>query len=181
MRGSVGARARPPSGLLKIRPLRAEYSYMGQSMRGSDFHPEYEALRREYNDFRYHLPDALLEIDLSSFQVLYLNRMAEIVFGFSASDVEDGLNGSALVGASEFPRMLQVLQGFVAESRANGTPYSRSGRQDVMEFRLKRRDGSEFVAQTQSSFVLDANGVPVRMLSLIREVTGRPGEGQAGR
>ena len=92
-------------------------------MRSGEFHPEYEALRREYNDFRYHLPDALLEIDLASFQVLYANRMAEIVLGVTAGDVEEGLNGSALVAPGEFPRMLETMQGYLGESRANGIDF----------------------------------------------------------
>jgi PAS domain S-box-containing protein len=146
---------------------------MGRSMRSGEFHPEYEALRREYNDFRYHLPDALLEIDLASFQVLYANRMAEIVLGVTAGDVEEGLNGSALVAPGEFPRMLETMQGYLGESRANGTPYTRSGTQDIHEFTLRRRDGSTFTAETQSSFILDAKGVPVRLLALIRDVSRR--------
>lgn len=146
---------------------------MGRPMPSGEFHPEYEALRREYNDFRYHLPDALLEIDLASFQVLYANRMAEILLGVTPKDVEEGLNGSALVAPGEFQHMLETMQGYIGESRANGTPYTRSGTQDLHEFTLRRRDGATFIAETQSSFVLDARGVPVRMLTLIRDASRR--------
>lgn len=140
---------------------------------GRDFHPEYEALRREYNDFRYHLPDALVEVDLNSFQVLYANRMAEIVLGITADDVEGGLNGSALIAPADLPRMLELLQGYVSESRGSNSPYTRTGTQNIHEVTMRRLDGSLFPGETQSSFVLDANGVPVRMLTLIRDVSHR--------
>jgi PAS domain S-box-containing protein len=138
-----------------------------------EFHPEYEALRREYHDFRYHLPDALIEVDLDSLQVLSLNRQAEILFGFSPRDVEAGLNGSALMAPEEFPRAIAILAQYVAESRAGGAPYVRGGRQNIYQQMLRRKDGSTFLGETQTSFVLDARGVPVRMFSIIREVPAR--------
>jgi len=140
---------------------------------GEEYHPEFEQLRREYLDFRYHLPDALLEIDLASLQVLYLNRQAELVFGYTGRDVETGLNGSALMSAEEFPRAIALLQEYVGESRATGVPYTRSGTQNVYEQLLRRRDGSTFWAETQTSFVLDANNIPIRMLTIIRDITAR--------
>jgi PAS domain S-box-containing protein len=136
-------------------------------------HPEYEALRREYNDFRYYLPDALIEVDLDSLQVLYINRQAEILFGYSARDVSQGLNGSALMAPEEFPRAVKLVQEFIGESRANGTPYERSMRQDVFEQQLRRKDGSLFWAETQTAMVLDGRGVPVRMLSIVRDISHR--------
>ena len=142
-------------------------------MPSREFHPEYEALRREYQNFRYHLPDALLEIDLSSLQVLYINRQAEILFGFSQRDVELGLNGSALVAPDEMARTLTILQEYIGESRSNGTPYVRAGRQNVYEQLLKRKDGTTFWAESQSSMVLDANDVPVRMLTIVRDISAR--------
>ena len=136
-------------------------------------HPEYEALRREYNDFRYHLPDALIEIDLDSFQVLYVNRQAEILFGFDHRDVAQGLGAGSLMGPGEFPRALALLQEYVGASRAEGTPYTRTGRQDIFEMQMRRKDGSMFPGEAQSSMVLDPRGVPVRMLTIIRDISHR--------
>jgi PAS domain S-box-containing protein len=138
-----------------------------------DLHPEYAALRKEYADFRYHLPDALLEIDLATFQVVYLNRMAEIVFGFSQRDVADGLTASAILAPEEFTKSMEILQRYVAESRATGKPYTRSGTVDIFEVLLRRKDGERFLGESQSSFVLDERGIPVRMLTLVRDVSAR--------
>jgi PAS domain S-box-containing protein len=138
-----------------------------------EFHPEFEALRREYNDFRYYLPDALIEVDLDTLQVLYLNRQAELLFGYSARDVESGLNGGAIVAPEEMPRTMQILQGYIGESRASGEPYTRSGTPDIYEQRLRRKDGSTFWAETQTSFVLDTREVPVRMRTIVRDISAR--------
>lgn len=146
---------------------------MSQPRHGAEFHPEYEALRREYNDFRYYLPDALVEIDLASLQVLYANRMAEIVLGVTQRDIEDGLNGSALIAPEDMPRMLEILNGYIGESRAADSRYTRTGKQDIHYVTMRRLDGNTFPGETQSSFVLDGNGVPVRMLSLIRDISHR--------
>lgn len=137
------------------------------------YHPEFEALRREYNDFRYFLPDALVEVNLDSLQVLYLNRQAELMFGYSAGDVAGGLSGSALVAADALPGAIQLLQRYVSESRATGAPYTRSGTVEIFEHLLRRKDGSSFWAESQTAFVLDDRGVPVRMLTIIRDVSAR--------
>lgn len=146
---------------------------MSQPRQGGEYHPEYDALRREYNDFRYFLPDALIEIDLASLQVLYANRMAEIVLGITPADVEGGLNGSSLIAPEDVPRMLETLAGYINESRGANEPYTRTGKQEIHYATLRRPDGSTFPGETQSSFVLDAHGVPVRMLTLIRDITHR--------
>lgn len=141
---------------------------MGDAQR--QFHPEYEQLRREYSDFRYYLPDALIEVDLSSLQLLYLNRQAETLFGFSEADVMAGLNGSSLMAPEEFGDALRLLHSYVGESRATGTPYVRQPGQQVYLQRLRKKDGTTFLGETHTSFVLDGAGIPVRMLSIIREV-----------
>ena len=141
---------------------------MGDAQR--QFHPEYEQLRREYSDFRYFLPDALIEVDLASLQLLYLNRQAETLFGFSEADVAAGLNGSSLMAPEEFGEALRILHSYVGESRATGTPYIRQAGQRVYLQRLRKKDGTTFLGETHTSFVLDSAGVPVRMLSIIREV-----------
>lgn len=158
---------------LNFRGLPADQWGMSQPQQGGHYHPEYEALRREYNDFRYYLPDALIEVDLASFQVLYANRMAEIVLGVSANDVKAGLNGSSLIAAEDVPRLIETLSGYINESRAANSRYTRTGTQDILYVTMRRLDGTTFPAETQSSFVLDADGVPVRMLSLIRDLSQR--------
>ncbi len=131
------------------------------------------ALQREYHEFRYHLPDALVEIDIATFQVAHFNHMAELLFGYTPADFEAGLSGSSLLAPEEISRVIGIIQRYTGESRATGKPYARAGRQELYEVLMRRKDGSTFWAETQSSFLLDGAGIPVRMASLIRDVTGR--------
>ncbi len=139
----------------------------------SDLAAEFDALRREYDQFRYHLPDALVEIDIATFQVVHFNHMAELLYGYSPADFAAGLSGSALLAPEEIARVIGIIQRYTGESRANRSPYERRGRQELYEVLMRRKDGSTFWAETQSSFMLDAARVPVRMASLIRDITGR--------
>lgn len=143
------------------------------SRRLEEVEAELAALQHEYHEFRYHLPDALVEIDISTFQVAHFNHMAELLFGYTRADFEAGLSGSALLAPEEISRVIGIIQRYTGESRATGKPYSRAGRQELYEVLMRRKDGSTFWAETQSSFLLDSNGIPARMASLIRDVTGR--------
>jgi len=158
---------------LKSCAISAEEMSVSQPEPRAGFHPDYDALRQEYSYFRYHLPDALVEVDLASLQVLYVNHMAEVLLGVTAEDVAAGLSGTTLIAPEDIHRVLELLQSFVSESRQNGTTYQHSARQDLITVRMIRRDGSSFPGETQSSFLLDERGVPVRMLTLIRDVSFR--------
>ena len=131
------------------------------------------ALQHEYHEFRYYLPDALVEIDIATFQVAHFNNMAELLFGYSQADFDAGLSASTLLAPEEIARVIGIIQRYTGESRATGKPYARAGRQELYEVLMRRKDGTTFWAETQSSFLLDGAGIPVRMASLIRDVTGR--------
>jgi diguanylate cyclase (GGDEF)-like protein/PAS domain S-box-containing protein len=134
---------------------------------------EIEELRGELHQVLDHLPDAFTEADITGRRVIYLNRMAQILFGYSPEDVAAGLDGAMLFADGEFERVRAILAGYVARSLEEGVPYSPSGRHELLEFQMKRKDGSTFAAETQSSFVLDAQGIPRRMRSIVRDVTAR--------
>jgi PAS domain S-box-containing protein len=102
-----------------------------------------------------------------------MNRMAQILFGYDDADIEAGVSGLELFSSEELPRALALIQKYVSQSRAEGTPYERTGTQDLFEQELKRKDGTTFWAETQTSFVLDENGVPQGMRTLIRDITAR--------
>ncbi|HEX9203424.1 MAG TPA: GGDEF domain-containing protein, partial [Vicinamibacteria bacterium] len=78
-----------------------------------------------------------------------------------------------LFGEGEFDRARDLVRSFAARSLSTGEAYQRTGRQELHEFQLHRRDGSVFTAEAQSSFVLDDAGQPVRMRSIVRDVTPR--------
>lgn len=135
---------------------------------------ELQSLRDQFNDFLYYLPEALLEIDIVVPHLTYMNRMAHILFGYSEEDFARGsIEIPQLFAEQEFERAVALIKSYVAESRAQQQQYSRSGRQDIYEFMMRKKDGTVFPAETQTSFVLDKNGVPIAMRTLIRDVSER--------
>ena len=114
-----------------------------------------------------------METEIAEQRVVYLNRMAQLLFGYDAEDVRAGLPGKALFAEDQFEEVLRALARYVAPSIEKGVRYVKSGRQELLEFRMKRKDGSTFTAETQSSFVLDASGIPRRMRSIVRDMTAR--------
>lgn len=134
---------------------------------------EIEDLQGQLREILDHLPDAFVESNIPDQRVVYLNRMAQILFGYDDADVAAGLPGRAIFAEAEFERVGPILAGYVAKSLETGTPYARSGRHELLEFRMRRKDGSTFAAETQSSFALDARGIPRRMWSIVRDVSAR--------
>ena len=130
-------------------------------------------LRSQLDDFLFNLPDALVESDLLAERVLFMNRMAQVLFGYTVADVDQGIPGFILFADEEVPKVRAILADYVGPNLAHELPYERTGRQDLYELRMRRKDGTLFVAETQSSFVLDEKGVPRRMRSIIRDVTKR--------
>jgi diguanylate cyclase (GGDEF)-like protein/PAS domain S-box-containing protein len=130
-------------------------------------------LRRELDEVLFHLPDALVEVDLESSRVLYLNRLAQILLGYGDEDVKAGLHSQVLFEEGEYERAAQVVTSFVARSRESGERYERSAGQDLYEFRMRRKSGDAFFAETNTSFILDEKGVPVRMRTILRDISPR--------
>ncbi len=132
-----------------------------------------QGLRNEFNDFLYYLPDALLEIDIISRRLTYMNRMANILFGYSEEDFSTGIAISQLFAGKEYERAVAIIQGYVGKSLEQKLEYSRSGRTDLYEFQMRRKDGATFPAETQTSYVLDKNHIPLAMRTIVRDVTDR--------
>jgi diguanylate cyclase (GGDEF)-like protein/PAS domain S-box-containing protein len=138
-----------------------------------DLERQIALLERRFEELREFLPDALVEGRLPAGPVTYFNRMALVLFGYPPEEVRAGVPAPDLFAAGEFPRVQELVARYVGESLASRTPYARSGRQDLYEVRLRRKDGSEFVAECQSSFLLDAQGIPVGIRTLVRDITER--------
>jgi diguanylate cyclase (GGDEF)-like protein/PAS domain S-box-containing protein len=130
-------------------------------------------LKAQLRELLDHLPDAFVETEIVEQRVVYLNRMAQLLFGYDAEDVRAGLPGTALFAEDQLGEVQAALARYVGPSLEKGARYVKSGRQELLEFRMRRKDGSTFAAETQSSFVLDAGGIPRRMRSIIRDVTAR--------
>jgi diguanylate cyclase (GGDEF)-like protein/PAS domain S-box-containing protein len=144
-----------------------------EGARGEAEPAEVVQLRRELDEVLFHLPDALVEVDLESGRVLYLNRLAQILLGYSDEDVKAGLHSRVLFEEGEHEKATQVVNSFVAGSRETGARYERSITQDLYEFRMRRKGGDTFFAETNTSFLLDEGGVPVRMRTILRDISPR--------
>jgi diguanylate cyclase (GGDEF)-like protein/PAS domain S-box-containing protein len=133
---------------------------------------ELEELRRQFEQFIHFLPDALVEVDLETACLRSANRMAHILFGYPEGAMP-GLPGRELFAPGEYERAEVLVRDRLAKGSDPGQPYRRSGRNELFEFTMRRHDGNLFPAEAQSSFVLDESGRPLRMRSIVRDVSER--------
>jgi diguanylate cyclase (GGDEF)-like protein/PAS domain S-box-containing protein len=138
----------------------------------SDGLPDYDGPSPQVREVIDLLPDAFVESDIRRERVVFMNRMAQMLFGYEA-DEAIGLSARELFPPGEFARLVEILGRYVGASLATGKAYERSGRHDLYEITMRRKDGSTFVAETQSSFVLDPGGIPMGLRSIVRDVTAR--------
>lgn len=132
-----------------------------------------QGLRDEFNDFLYYLPDALLEVDITTRQLTYMNRMAHILFAYSEEDFSRGIEIPQLFAGMEYEHAVAIIQSYISKSLEEKVEYARSGRTDLYEFQMRRKDGSTFPAETQTSFVLNKNYIPIAMRTIVRDITDR--------
>ncbi len=122
--------------------------------------------------FIHNLPDALIEVDLNSRQITYMNRLAGVLFGYGKKDIDRGVNVSKLfLKTGEFNRAVEIAKQYALHSYENKTEYIRSRKQEHFYFEMKKGDGSAFAAEAQGAFILDKNNVPAKVRVLIRDVT----------
>ena len=118
------------------------------------------------------LPGALIEIDLSSRLVIYMNRIAFSLFEHTQADIESGLPlRNIFFTESEYERSIRVAESFGLDNYQNRTAYTRYEKQDLYDFMMKRKDGSQFYAECQGSFVLDDDLVPIGARIYIRDLS----------
>lgn len=135
---------------------------------------EIAALRQDLDDLRVQFPDALLEGDLATERVLFMNRLACQVFRCEEDEVTN-LTARDIFADGDY-ELAQVqtrerLERGYAEGM--GQRYVRAHAQDLREFRMRRTDGSIFPAETHSIFLVDSQGRPRRIRTLVRDITAR--------
>ena len=133
----------------------------------------YLELSAEYEQFRYHLPDALLELELPSARVVSMNRLAEVLLGYTVEDVLAGLYGYQLVDEESWQRALRAGEEDFSGRVRQGLPYERRPGQQVHRFTAIRKDGSRFPIEAQGSYIVDARGVPTGVRFLFRDISAR--------
>jgi diguanylate cyclase (GGDEF)-like protein/PAS domain S-box-containing protein len=135
---------------------------------------ELAAVREDLENLRLDFPDALLEGDVATERVLFMNRLACQVFRCSPEDAAT-MTARDIFAPGDYERAqsetrARIEQGF---RDGGGARYVRSQAQDLREFTMRRKDGTHFPAETHSTFVLDASGRPYRMRTLVRDITAR--------
>ena len=136
---------------------------------------ELRDLHQKYDELLNDIPDALLEWDITGEpRLTYMNRMAYILCGYGEEDLERGIAAKDFfANAEEYQRAVELIRGYIGKSLDEKIAYTRSGRQDLHDFRARRKDGTEFYAESQTSYVLDDQGMPVKFRTLIRDITER--------
>lgn len=135
---------------------------------------ELDALRHDLENLRLDFPDALLEGEIATERVLFMNRLACQVFRCSPEDVPT-LTARDIFAAGDYERAQAETRQRIEQGlrEGGGAKYVRSQSQDLREFTMRRKDGTHFPAETHSTFVLDASGRPHRMRTLVRDITDR--------
>ncbi|HQZ17282.1 MAG TPA: sensor domain-containing diguanylate cyclase [Vicinamibacteria bacterium] len=135
---------------------------------------ELAALRQDLENLRLEFPDALLEGDIATERVLFMNRLACQVFRCSPEEVPT-LTARDIFAESDYERAQSETRARIEQGyrEGGGARYVRSGAQDLREFTMRRKDGSTFPAETHSTFILDSTGRPSRMRTIVRDITAR--------
>ncbi len=131
------------------------------------------ALRHQLDDLRQYLPDAFLEGELATERITFMNRIALQVFRCAPEHLST-LHARDIFAPADYERAQRDMREMLARGYAEGgQAYSRSGGQDLREYLMKRRDGTTFPAETQSSLVLDRSGRATGVRSMVRDITAR--------
>jgi|GEM_PF-3555814 len=135
-----------------------------------------EDLREQFEFYKYHLPGAMIEVtlDVDSPQITFMNRIAQILFGYDESDIEDGLIFWEMVASDEeAERILQLSFDYFGNSVMKGEPYQRSAEQELFEINMKRKDGSFFYAEVQASVIMNEDKIPYKLVAVFRDISRR--------
>ena len=131
--------------------------------------PKYIREEHQYFDF---LPGALIEIDLASRGIIYMNRIAFSLFGHTQADINSGLPlRDIFQNDSEYARSIKVAEKFGLENYQNRTAYTRYEKQDLYDFMMKKKNGDGFLGECQGAFVLDNDKVPVGARIYVRDLS----------
>ena len=135
---------------------------------------EIAALRQDLENLRLEFPDALLEGDITTERVIFMNRLACQVFRCSPEEAL-AMTARDIFADGEYERAQTETRRRIEEGFAQGlgTRYVRSQNQDLREFTMRRRDGALVPAETHSTFILDPSGRPYRMRTIVRDITAR--------
>jgi hypothetical protein len=128
---------------------------------------------RQHEELLLHLPDAVVEIDFDSWNVVSASRIARILLGYLPDIDPAPFPALGHIGEADRARVLALTNEQIAESRANHSPYERVANPATYDVTLCRVDGATFPAAVTIFFILDTNRVPVRGYIVFRDITER--------
>lgn len=130
-------------------------------------------LQRDFAQFREHLPEAFLEMNLPEMRVTFMSQVALALFGYTREDVDAGIMAVSLVDAASVSHLAAAAARHFAGTVDKGLPYKRQPGQHIFEVTLVRKDGSVFPADLQASYILDDASTPVGVRYILRDTTRR--------
>jgi len=98
---------------------------------------ELNDLKNIYDDLIYNLPDAMLEIDILTPRLNYMNQVAYNLLGYSKEDFKKGIDISDLFVENEYKRAVEIASSYFSKSQELKTPYKRATHQLIFEFSMK--------------------------------------------
>lgn len=123
----------------------------------------FSRLKREFDEFLSHLPYGVMEVELETGRITFLNRSGRLLLGVDPDQLPSNLNGADVLSSGEFERR------WIGRSRDPGSV----DEPPLIETHLCRQDGSELPVEVHGSYALDATGTPVRVRLLFRDITAR--------
>ena len=129
----------------------------------------YKREEHQYFDF---LPGALIEVDLASRSIVYMNRIAFNLFEQTQADIDSGLPlRNIFQNDTEYARSIKVAEKFGLDNYQNRTAYTRYEKQDLYDFMMMKKNGDGFLGECQGAFVLDEAQVPVGARIYVRDLS----------
>jgi len=131
-----------------------------------------QTYKREEHKYFEFLPGGLIEIDLATRMITFMNRIALTLFEHTRENVEAGIPlRDIFMNDREYARSIKVAESFGLESYQNKTSYTRYKQQDLYDFMMKKKSGVSFLGECQGSFVLNDADVPIGARIYIRDLS----------
>ena len=135
--------------------------------------PRRQELCKQFHRFLEDLPDAMVEYDLEAQRMTCMNSRARALFGYTKEDLDSGIEIERLFGKNEYERAVNIVNGYVLNSRELNIKYEPLSEQKLYEFQMCRKDGSLFYVESHTSFILDEDGIPFGLRTIFRDITKR--------
>ncbi len=134
---------------------------------------QYAELLAEFEQFREYLPDALLEVELPSMRVTFMNSIAKSLLGYTVDDILAGVYGWQLLEPESLQRAIALADLSLDRQVRQGRPYERRPGQYLDRYTVIRKDGTPVAVEAQGAFIVDGRGVPAGARFLFRDISDR--------